>query len=110
MNYVKKIAIFSMMGCLIGMASTPAMADEGEALLAGKSCVACHNKDKKIVGPSFKDIATKYKGNAEASEKLIAGVRNGGAGNWGPIPMPPNPAAVVSDDDLKKIIAWILSL
>jgi cytochrome c len=108
MNFVKSMAVFGVMGWLVGMAPASVMADEGEALLTGKPCVACHSKDKKIVGPAFKDISAKYKGNADAAAILVAKIKSGGSGNWGPIPMPPNPT--ISDDDLHKIVAWILSL
>jgi len=80
---------------------------EGEDLLKGKDCVACHKADVKAVGPSYKDIAAKYKGNAEAPAMLAAKIKKGGAGNWGPIPMPPHPT--LSDDEINKIVAWVLS-
>jgi cytochrome c len=72
-----------------------------------KNCMACHSIDKKIVGPSFKDVAAKYKGQAGAEQKLIAKVRAGGSGSWGAIPMPPNPQ--VNDADLQKLVRWILT-
>ena len=71
-------------------------------------CMACHAKDKKLVGPSFKDIAAKYKGQGDAVAKLSDKVRKGGAGVWGPIPMPPNPAEKISDGDLKDVVGSIL--
>ncbi|CAK0746766.1 Cytochrome c-551 [Gammaproteobacteria bacterium] len=108
MNLINKIAVVGVVGLIATGISISAMAAEGEALLAGKDCVACHKQDMKIVGPSYKDIATKYKGVDGAKEKLVAKVKSGGAGNWGPIPMPPHPT--ISDDDLNKIIAWIISL
>jgi cytochrome c len=63
--------------------------------------------DKKVIGPAYKDVAAKYKGNAAASDMLAQKVMKGGQGAWGPIPMPPNK---VSDDEAKKLVAWILSL
>ncbi|MGM9488492.1 c-type cytochrome [Ideonella sp. YS5] len=71
-------------------------------------CMACHAKDKKLVGPSFKDIAAKYKGQ-DVSAKLAEKVRKGGSGSFGPIPMAPNPPDKISDGDLKDAIATILS-
>lgn len=69
--------------------------------------MACHAVDKKLVGPSFKDIAAKYKGDPTAQEKLIAKVRKGGAGVWGPIPMPSHPST--NQAELEAITKWILA-
>jgi cytochrome c len=71
-------------------------------------CMACHTKDKKLVGPSFKDIAAKYKGQADAPPKLAEKVRKGGSGVFGPVPMAPNPPDKISDKDLKEAIELIL--
>jgi cytochrome c len=70
-------------------------------------CMACHTKDKKLVGPSFKDIAAKYKGQ-DAVAKLMDKVRKGGAGVYGPVPMAPNPPDKINDADLKAAIELIL--
>ena len=86
-------------------AATPAMADL--ALATAKNCMACHAVDKKLVGPSYKDIAAKYTGQKDATEKLSAKVIKGGSGVWGPIPMPAN--AQVTPDESKKLVAWILT-
>ncbi len=83
--------------------STPALADQ--ALATSKNCMACHAVDKKLVGPSFKDIAKKY--DKSASDKLAEKVIKGGSGAWGPVPMPANPQ--VSADESKKLVAWILA-
>jgi len=85
-----------------------AQADAGEDLLKKSGCTACHAVDKKIVGPAYKDVAAKYKGDAGAAAKLAAKVKAGGSGVWGPVPMPPNPA--VNDADMKTMIAYILAL
>lgn len=79
-----------------------------EELMKKNGCAACHAIDKKIVGPAYQDVAAKYKGDATAAAKLADKVKKGGAGVWGPIPMPPN--AQVSDADVKNLVAWILSL
>ena len=71
-------------------------------------CMACHTKDKKLVGPSFKDIAAKYKGQADAPAKLAEKVRKGGSGIFGPVPMSPNPPDKISDKDLKEAVELIL--
>ena len=81
-----------------------AMADE--ALAKAKNCMACHAIDKKIVGPAYKDVAAKYKGDAGAVDKLASKVKAGGKGVWGEIPMPPNN---VTPEEAKKLVTWILS-
>jgi cytochrome c len=75
-------------------------------LAKAKNCYACHALDKKLVGPAFKDVAAKYKGNKEAQATLAKKVVAGGGGVWGPIPMPPNP---VKEDEAKMLVEWILS-
>ena len=85
--------------------SAPALADM--ALATTKNCMACHAVDKKLVGPSYKDIATKYAGQADAVDKLASKVVKGGSGVWGPVPMPAN--AQINDADAKKLVAWILA-
>jgi len=85
--------------------AAPANADE--ALAKKHNCLACHSVDKKLVGPAYKDIAKKYKGQNVAA-KLEQKVKKGGQGVWGPVPMPPNPA--VPDADIKKLVDWILKL
>lgn len=82
-------------------------ASADEALAKAKNCMSCHAIDKKVVGPSYKDVAKKYAGNAGAAATLEAKVKKGGSGTWGTVPMPPNPA--VSDADIKKLVAWILA-
>ncbi|MBK7137437.1 MAG: c-type cytochrome [Rhodocyclales bacterium] len=82
-------------------------ASADEALAKAKNCMSCHAMDKKVVGPSYKDVAKKYAGNAAAAAELEAKVKKGGSGKWGTVPMPPNPA--VSDADIKKLVAWILA-
>ena len=87
------------------LAAAPAFADE--ALAKKHNCLACHQVDKKTVGPAYKDIAAKYKGQNVAA-KLEEKVKKGGSGVWGPVPMPPN--AAVPDADVKKLVDWILKL
>jgi cytochrome c len=86
-------------------AATPAMADM--ALATAKNCMACHAVDKKLVGPSYKDVAAKYAGQKDAVDKLSAKVIKGGSGVWGPIPMPAN--AQVTPDEAKKLVTWIMT-
>ncbi len=84
----------------------PAMADE--ALAKSKNCMACHAVDKKLVGPSYKDVAKKYAGDKTAADKLATKIMKGGSGVWGAIPMPANPQ--VSDAEAKKLASWVLGL
>ena len=84
-----------------------AQAATPEEILSKSSCMACHAKDKKLVGPSFKDIAAKYK-DKDVTPALMEKVRKGGSGVFGPIPMSPNPVAKISDEDLKTAVEWIL--
>lgn len=84
-----------------------AIADE--ALLRKSGCFACHQVDKKVIGPALKDIAAKYKGTTGTVDMLAKKVRAGGSGVWGTTPMAPAPATV-SDADLKTAIAYILTL
>lgn len=80
-----------------------------EALAKKSGCLACHGVDKKVLGPGFKDIAAKYKGDASAEGKLVTKVKAGGSGVWGPMPMPAN-SPQVKDADIQTIVKWILSL
>jgi cytochrome c len=76
------------------------------ALAQKHACTACHAVDKKIVGPSYQDVAKKYATQKDAAAALAASIKAGGAGKWGPVPMPAQPA--LSDADLKTLAAWIL--
>jgi cytochrome c len=86
----------------------PAPADGDPATLAKKhACTACHAVDRKLVGPAFKDVAARYKGEADAPAKLLDKVKKGGSGTWGPVPMPPNPD--LPEKDARVLIEWVLS-
>ncbi len=87
-------------------ATTPAFADQ--ALATAKNCMACHAVDKKVLGPAYKDVAAKYKDDKGAVAKLTEKVMKGGAGVWGPIPMPAN--AQVNEAEAKKLVTWILGM
>jgi cytochrome c len=93
---------------VLAIVSAPASASE--AIIKKARCIACHSVDKKLVGPAYKDVAAKYRGDAEALPRLLQKVRNGGTGVWGEIPMPPNPEDRISDADLKSAVEWILNL
>ena len=80
----------------------------GEALATRNGCLACHTVDKKVIGPGFKEIAAKYRNDKGAAASLAQKVKQGGKGVWGDMLMPPN--AHVKDEDIKAMVAWILSL
>ena len=82
---------------------------EGRKLAQKSGCFACHTIEKKLVGPAWKDIAAKYRGQKDAEAKLIIKVAKGGGGVWGATPMPPN-APRVSENDIKSLVRFILSL
>ena len=91
---------------LLGLlAAGPVMASD--ELAKKHACFACHTLDKKMVGPSYKDVAAKYRSDKEAGKKLALNVKNGSQGVWGTIPMPPNSA--VPDADIDTLVKWILS-
>jgi cytochrome c len=93
-------------GLTLALASAGAWAGVEDAITKA-GCMACHTKDKKLVGPAFKDIAAKYKGQ-DVMGKLTEKVRKGGAGTFGPVPMAPNPPDKINDADLKAAIEFIL--
>ena len=88
------------------VASSPAMA--GLRLAQSKNCMACHQVDRKLVGPAYTDVAAKYAGQKDAVDKLAVKIMKGGSGVWGPVPMPAN--TQVSEADARKLAAWVLSL
>ena len=102
---MKKVNLL-LLASFMALGSSAAFAD-GDAALTKGGCMACHTKDKKLVGPAFKDIAAKYKGQ-DASAQLFDKVRKGGSDVYGPIPMSPNGPDKISDPDLKEAIATIL--
>ena len=82
-------------------------AQADEALAKAKNCMSCHQVAVKVLGPAYKHVAAKYKGDAGAVDKLAAKIKAGGKGVWGEIPMPPNN---VTPDEAKKLATWVLSL
>ncbi|RZT93653.1 c-type cytochrome [Rivibacter subsaxonicus] len=87
-------------------AAAPALASS--ELAQKKNCMSCHQVDKKVIGPSFKDIAAKYAGQKDAADRLAQKVVKGGVGTWGQLPMPANPQ--VSEAEAKQLVGWILGL
>ena len=94
--------------CVAGLLVAAGAAHANPALAEKQGCTACHQVDKKLIGPPYNDVAKKYKGDKEAAAKLAVKVRKGGQGVWGPIPMPPNDK--VSEADAKTLVDWVLSL
>jgi cytochrome c len=91
---------------LATLAAGPVLASE--ELAKKHACTACHGIDKKLVGPAYKDVASKYRGDAKAEANLVQKVKKGSVGVWGQVPMPPN--ANVSDADASALVKWVLSL
>jgi cytochrome c len=91
---------------LAGFFLLPGSAFADLALATSKNCMACHAADKKLVGPAFKDVAAKYAGDKTAADKLADKIQKGGAGVWGPVPMPSN--TQVNDLEAKKLANWVL--
>ena len=108
---MRKIAFVSLAASAALVAGTAHAALDNaaaEAMMKKDGCVACHAVDKKIIGPSYQEVAVKYKGDAGAAAKLIKKVKEGGSGVWGQVPMPPN--AATPDADIKNLVDWILTL
>ncbi|MFN9805645.1 MAG: c-type cytochrome [Betaproteobacteria bacterium] len=100
---MKKILISAALGLSLVSGSALASADLAKA----KNCLACHAADKKIVGPSYKDIAAKYAKDKDAVAKLAKKIREGGVGVWGQIPMPANPQ--VSEAEARTLATWVMA-
>jgi cytochrome c551/c552 len=88
-------------------AAAQAAADPVTRLLNGNACLGCHTTDKPLVGPAFRDVAAKYRGDPAAAARLAQKVRAGGQGVWGQVPMPPNPG--LSEADAKLLVDWVLA-
>ena len=92
----------------LGPEAAKKAADAGTLELATKSgCMACHGFKSKIVGPGYNEVVTRYKGQPDAEDRLVAKVKAGGQGVWGAIPMPPN--GHLKDEDLKTLVKWIMA-
>lgn len=102
---MKNILAFSAAAAAIVLASG-AQAQDPAKLAQEKGCLACHQIDKKLVGPAYKDVAAKYRNDKNALPKLVKKVREGGQGVWGQVPMPPNQ---VSEKEAQTLVKWVLS-
>jgi cytochrome c len=107
----KTIAVLAAVAAFGAFTGATQAADQAAALeLAKKSgCLACHSVEKKVVGPAWKDVAAKYKGDAAIKAKLVDKVKKGGKGNWGEVPMPPY-SPRVADADIDTLVTFVLSL
>ena len=104
--YLTKIVLAA--SALLAAAGAHAFdAAAAKALAAKSACLACHSAEKKLVGPSYKDVAAKHQGQADALEKVAARIQSGGSGIYGPVPMPPQPT--LKDEELKLLAAWVLA-
>ncbi len=116
---------YSLLLCLFALAAcnkaedahtvtTPAAAvsvsDSMPLLARENNCTACHTIDKKLVGPAWRDVARKYKGDPTAPARLLIKVSKGGDGVWGTMPMPANDAIGKKQDQMKQLVAYILTL
>jgi cytochrome c len=104
-----KVLLSTIAAASVLLASQAYAADAGQALAQKSGCLACHSIDKKVLGPAYKDVAAKYKGDKGAEAKLVEKIKKGGSGVWGNIPMPAN-SPQVKDEDIKTIVHWVLSL
>jgi cytochrome c len=103
---MKKTLAISAALAALGMA-TGAHAQDPAKLAQEKACLSCHQLDRKLIGPSYKEVATKYRNDKGALARLAKKVREGGQGAWGAIPMPPNPS--VTDKEAEILVKWVLS-
>lgn len=91
---------------VVAVVSGPALANPD--LAAKKNCLACHATDKKVIGPSYKEVAAKYAGQKDAADKLAQKIMKGGSGVWGAVPMPANPQ--VNEAEAKQLATWVLTV
>ena len=98
---MKKAALIAALATLV---AGPVFANAD--LATKKNCLACHTTDKKLVGPSYKEVAAKYAGQKDAVAKLADKIVKGGVGVWGQVPMPPNP---ITADEAKTLATWVMS-
>ena len=102
-----------MLTLFLMLFATPANAalDDAKAqeLLKSGGCATCHSVDKKVLGPAYKDVAQKRKGESDAVAALEKAIRNGSKDAYGKIPMPPNPKEIISDTDLHALVEWVLT-
>ena len=99
-------ALIAVTAAAAALMAQNAMAADAAKLAQAKGCMACHQIDKKVVGPSYKDVAKKYAGQGDAADKLATKIQKGGSGVWGTVPMPPNN---VTPAEAKELATWVLA-
>lgn len=107
MNMPLKHIVLAVSALLVSAGAQALDAAAAKALAAKSACLACHATDKKLVGPAYKDVAAKHKGQADAVAVVAARIKSGGSGMYGPVPMPAQPN--LKDDELKLLAAWVLA-
>ncbi|CAM3890622.1 c-type cytochrome [Bordetella tumulicola] len=98
------------MSAVLMLASVTAVAAPDQivtSILTKNNCLACHAIDKKVVGPAYRAVGEKFKDEPNAKDLLVGKIKNGSAGTWGPVPMPPNPG--ISEEDARQVVEWILA-
>ena len=109
MKHQVSLSLISALGiAALAFSASNSYAATGAELAQKNNCMACHSIDKKIIGPSYKDVAKKYKGNTDAVAMLSKKIKDGSTGVWGPIPMPAN-GTKVSDADIKVLAEWVMA-
>lgn len=88
------------------IAAVPFAAQANKELATKKNCFACHQEEKKFIGPAYKDVAAKYKGNKDAEKTLVQSILKGSTGKWGQMPMPPN---AVTEAEAQTLAKWVLT-
>lgn len=101
-----KVTLMGIIAAAALLVAGQAAAADETALATSKGCLACHSIDKKVVGPAYKDVAKKYKGDKGAEAKLVEKVMKGGSGVWGSVPMPANN---VTKEEATRLVKWVLS-
>lgn len=109
MKHQVSLSLIAALGvAALAFTASSSYAATGAELAQKNGCMACHSIDKKVLGPAYKDVAKKYKGNADAVAQVSKKIKDGSTGVWGPIPMPPN-GPKVSDADIKIMAEWVLA-
>lgn len=103
---MKPLVLFAV-ATAASLSGFAAIAADAQQLLKDKACLACHVVDKKLVGPSYKEVADKYKSRKDAEAYLAKKIKEGSTGAWGQVPMPPN---ALSDADAATLAKYILSV
>ena len=104
---VTSTLLIGVLASVVSRAACAADAQRGRIVANANACMGCHAVDRKLVGPSFQQIAAKYKGDVQAPAKLARKVKDGGSGVWGMIPMPAHQS--MSDADVRAVVDWVLA-